>query len=344
MPETRRLGGTLLQEQTAPSTPPTGFVAVYTKSDGRLYVKDDAGAELGFVDLSTNQTIGGAKTFGQAVTVPNLGALVTPAVANARYSFGGDTNFFANAPFANYIWHDQLAFNRPGAPTQEKFSSGAWSADTLNNNLFAGVDSSGYTVADGTTVTAVRWTWNGTGVIGWSGIRWWVIGYAYAAGQNKSVLIESSANGSSWTTRHTSSGDTADANVSWYQTDDNQGDEYLRITLTTTGGLPIRITSIRALSARWADQGGGSDKEFPYTWNWMKEVTFPAYVSMGSGLAVTNAVVTPYVHDPTSTRPFIDLAGNALGGTDKIGAIARTSAQIPWVVQGAASQIGRAHV
>jgi hypothetical protein len=45
MPETRRLGGTLYQEQTAAGTPPTGYVALYPKSDGLFYSKDDAGVE-----------------------------------------------------------------------------------------------------------------------------------------------------------------------------------------------------------------------------------------------------------------------------------------------------------
>lgn len=34
-----------LKEQTAPSSPATGYVRVYAKSDGRLYAKDDAGTE-----------------------------------------------------------------------------------------------------------------------------------------------------------------------------------------------------------------------------------------------------------------------------------------------------------
>lgn len=42
----RALDSISLPEQAAPSTPPSGFAAVYAKSDGKLYRKDDAGVEV----------------------------------------------------------------------------------------------------------------------------------------------------------------------------------------------------------------------------------------------------------------------------------------------------------
>jgi hypothetical protein len=55
-----------LTEEAAPSTPATGYVAVYAKTDGLVYSKDDAGTEsllsrpatgrLGYATATTNQT------------------------------------------------------------------------------------------------------------------------------------------------------------------------------------------------------------------------------------------------------------------------------------------------
>lgn len=53
----------LIKENTASDTPPTGYVAIYAKSDGRLYTKSDAGVESPIVvqeefvlDVSADET------------------------------------------------------------------------------------------------------------------------------------------------------------------------------------------------------------------------------------------------------------------------------------------------
>ena len=43
---TRSARPLLIPEQTAPATPPAGWVYVYAKADGRAYLKDDVGAEV----------------------------------------------------------------------------------------------------------------------------------------------------------------------------------------------------------------------------------------------------------------------------------------------------------
>lgn len=43
-----------LKEGGAPSTPPTGYADLYVKSDGRVYLKDDAGTEY---DLSAGGVV-----------------------------------------------------------------------------------------------------------------------------------------------------------------------------------------------------------------------------------------------------------------------------------------------
>lgn len=66
MPITR--GAVLLPEQTAPATPAAGRVAIYAKSDGKVYIKDDAGTET---DITTP---GGGAAFGLSQVEVNLGA------------------------------------------------------------------------------------------------------------------------------------------------------------------------------------------------------------------------------------------------------------------------------
>lgn len=46
MPAHKIVSDQVFVEQTAPPTPPTGYVAVYAKTDGHVYQKDDAGVEI----------------------------------------------------------------------------------------------------------------------------------------------------------------------------------------------------------------------------------------------------------------------------------------------------------
>lgn len=57
-----------IKEIAAPATPPTGYVYIYAKSDGKLYVKDDAGTET---DLTAGGT-GGGLTQAQVLAITSL--------------------------------------------------------------------------------------------------------------------------------------------------------------------------------------------------------------------------------------------------------------------------------
>jgi hypothetical protein len=48
-----------VKEVTAPSTPPSGYVHIYAKADGKLYIKDDTGVET---DLTATGAGGGGVT------------------------------------------------------------------------------------------------------------------------------------------------------------------------------------------------------------------------------------------------------------------------------------------
>lgn len=99
MPETRRYGGILFQEQTAASTPPTGFVALYPKADGLFYSKDDAGLET----VVTGAGGGGFPLLGPIGTsvAPSYsftGATSTGIHGKAYANFPGSANSYMTTP------------------------------------------------------------------------------------------------------------------------------------------------------------------------------------------------------------------------------------------------------
>lgn len=73
-------GGITLSEQTAPSTPGSGYFEVYAKSDGKLYGKNDAGTEYDLT-ASGSGSPGGSDTYVQF---------------NDGGSFGGDAGMTFN--------------------------------------------------------------------------------------------------------------------------------------------------------------------------------------------------------------------------------------------------------
>ena len=70
----------ILEEQAAADTPSTNKVAVYPKSDGKLYVKDDAGTETSLTfDPASPGAIGGTTPAAGAFTTIAASGNVTPA-------------------------------------------------------------------------------------------------------------------------------------------------------------------------------------------------------------------------------------------------------------------------
>ncbi len=230
--------------------------------------------KLGGVAASSYVSSTGTQTLtNKTIVLPRLDDLYTDTPTNLNYTLGSSSgNYPAFSPVPKYLWHDLLRFSRWfGAPIYETYS-GSWSSQTLNTAFFNGKESQAVTVADGTTTTAARWTWNSASA-SYSSISWWILGFTYVAGgQTNDILVESSTNGSTWTTRHTSSS-TASGSPVWLYQSPHSGDSYLRLTITSTAGQNIRLSSIRALSTRWGDQGGGSEYEYPYAWDNDQNIT-----------------------------------------------------------------------
>lgn len=87
----------LFKEIAAPATPAAGYVAVYAKSDGKLYIKDDAGTETDltaagaggtvFNDIFIDQSGGTSDTYGVLTgTINGSNALFT--VSQSVYATG----------------------------------------------------------------------------------------------------------------------------------------------------------------------------------------------------------------------------------------------------------------
>lgn len=75
-----------LTERTAPATPPTGTVFAYAKTDGKLYLKDDAGLEsalAGGADPWTKLVLG-SDAVNNTTSTANVGIGFT-AAANTNY-------------------------------------------------------------------------------------------------------------------------------------------------------------------------------------------------------------------------------------------------------------------
>lgn len=103
-------------EASAPSTPASGSAALYVKTDGKIYLKNDAGTEY---DLTT--TTGGS---GTATAVVSAGSVVSSTsfantdltfavAASTSYVFEFHVYFFTNATSVGL----RLAVNGPAGAT-----------------------------------------------------------------------------------------------------------------------------------------------------------------------------------------------------------------------------------
>lgn len=93
-----------LAEQAAPSTPASGYVAIYPKSDGQVYSKDDAGTETA-LGLSASPI---TNSLGANVTLNNTanyfsGPTVAQGSTGTWFASGTITFFDSSAAATFYV-------------------------------------------------------------------------------------------------------------------------------------------------------------------------------------------------------------------------------------------------
>ena len=241
-------------------------------------------------------------------TVPNLNSVTTSA-ALTNQVLVPVAAAVSQDPFVP-LWHDSLAFSKLwGAPTYTISTDGATSfgAGTLDPKLFANKEAHTSVTVASTTTRGARWTWNSANIAFNNGV-WLVLGHAYggAAAPTKTVTVESSTDGSAWTVRHTSTYANTEVPV-WHYITGWGGAQWLRVTIVWTAGDLVKLTSMRLLTARWGDQGGGPEYGLPITWS-----ADGTMVGIGKGITA-----------PTSA---LDVTGNGvISGTLSVAGVAFTA-------------------
>lgn len=176
-----------------------------------------------------------------------------------------------NMPLNGYLWHDLFAFDYLYTRTQEISTDGStWSSASLQTAIFNQKQDQAITIID-TDETAVRWTFQG---VAWSIADFLNIAFTYVSSDiNKTILVESSSDGSTWTTRHTSTATPGISTKTCYL-NGYGGDNYLRITIAKASSStnPVRISSLKLMTARAGDQGQGSEYQYPYSWDSNKNI------------------------------------------------------------------------
>lgn len=292
-------------------------------SDARPPTAHKASHAAGGSDVLSPADIGAVAKTGDTMT----GALTLPDFTSFRTngSFNNQVitpnpGHVTQAPLAP-IWHDLLAFNRGLAnPLYETAADGiTFTTAPADNRLFAMKENQAVVVASSTSKVA-RWTWN-SGSVGWSGGTWLVLGHTYqATAPVKSVVVESSTDGVTWTTRHTSSGNWNQI-PTWHYITAYQGDSRLRLTITWNSGGPVSLASIRLLTQRWGDQGGGRENEFPYTWDETGRmgvkapIDTSAAITVGGSVKLTTGTVynlpTPINGNDAANKTYVDTVAPA---------------------------------
>lgn len=146
-------GGIRMKEQTAPSTPPSGYSELYVKSDGKLYLKDDAGTETDVAagsggGISVRALFGqpGNNDSGAASNGMPWGRVGYAALSGTLYTgFTTETRFAAGALSGNYgmITTATISNLNPGGATPVNAFDIEWSCGEPLPLDFAGFGADG---------------------------------------------------------------------------------------------------------------------------------------------------------------------------------------------------------
>lgn len=222
----------------------------------------------------------------QTTDNPNFNTVTSANITGIRGSVPNNTVITTDnaqiiqGPIAKYLWHDLFSFSKVATPNFDTSTDLiSWTSSTLYTDHFSQKDYVGSIVLS-PTIYGARWTWYSPS-FSYSNGFWLVLGIAYSAlPANRTVLFESSADGTTWTTRHTSTSNVTAQPIWHYLNGGYGGDAYLRLTitkLTSETTTSLNLGAIRLLSNRWGDQGNGNELEFPYTWDGAQKMTVKGF-------------------------------------------------------------------
>ena len=240
---------------------------VYNNASGEQFRINHSNGNVGIGSSSPGKTL---DIVGEA-RVNKLDHYEFLTSTNDSLSFNYATRNLA-MPVNGYLWHDLLGFDYNYTRTQEISTNGStFSSHTLQTALFAQKQDQSVTVLESNEV-AVRWTFQG---VAWSLPDWMNLAFTHVSNDiSKDILIESSADGSTWTTRHTSTVAAGIATKTLFISSFG-GDTYLRLTITKTNNSStnlVKMSSIKLMTARAGDQGQGMEYQFPYTWDYDRRI------------------------------------------------------------------------
>lgn len=240
----------------------TGWIAVggtVTSVDGRT----------GVVTLTDKYVDVTGDTMTGALTMPDW---ASHPVTNAAtfVSSAGSGAFIGGPPFSR-SWHDVLRFNVTGVPVEETLVGSTWTPRALTTSLFDGTENAATGVIDGTTATAVRWTWNSTFA---TDMQWLRVAFGYVVPvPSIAIDVEQSNDGVAWTyVINNATYANANAETLWLRTAGVSNTNYSRITIRSTNARPLNINILQWYTHRTGDQGRGVFVEYPYSWNYAKQI------------------------------------------------------------------------
>lgn len=256
----------------------------------------------GWTNTSTATSTGLDVTIsGGQVYVDDFDTLKTTTTSNTIVD-GSSFNYVVNNPVSEG-WHNLLSFG--DAYTEEAYrfnGSGSWEPINFDYRLVdEKTSTSNIVILSPSSNNATRYVFSN---VAWSGAKWLAIANTYTAtSPTVNFVVETSTNNASWTVRHNSTvTNLASYAFQYLFLDYYGGDSYLRVTITNTDtdSSSMEVSEIKLLTIRHADQGLGSDYNYPIAWDENKSVEIAGTTTLGTG---SDGI---YFY-PNATSDFVDV-------------------------------------
>jgi hypothetical protein len=285
------------------STYPQAFIRASAASTGIVFTNAAATSNLMLIDNSGAVVINSLSLIGQTteklqvsgnayvsgiINITSLDSIKLFGATNNQVIINDNANALQTPTGA--LWHDIACFCSPHLPTFETSVNGTtFTSGTLSKSFFSGNGASTQ-ICDYATQKAVRWTYGAASSLAYSYAQWVQLNFGWSVTTpTKQVTIETSPNGSTWTTIHTSSS-AANGLVQFHAIPAIGGDGYLRITIAATSAGIINLVGIKLLTTRPGDQGYDSYLKYPYTWDALKNITMSGALYANAGISSAGAI------------------------------------------------------